>query len=56
MQTIDTSVEQPKISYIDWAQDRDTRRKQLAEQYFFECQCNRCVEHTDKDYNFGRYE
>ena len=56
MRTIDSSVEQPTISYINWAQDRDTRRKLLAERYFFECKCKRCVNHEDKDFDFRRYE
>ena len=56
MRTIDTSVEQPTMTYISRTKDRDTRRQQLAERYFFECQCKRCVDHTDKDFDFAHYQ
>ena len=56
MRTIDTSVEQPTISYVNWTKNRDTRRKLLAEHYIFECQCKRCAEHQDKDFDFNRYQ
>lgn len=55
MRTIDTSVEQPTICYIITAQHRDRRRKELAQKYFFECQCKRCVDFEDRELDFARY-
>src|SRR5579871_4331706 len=36
------SGEQITISYIDNTYKRATRRRQLREQYFFECHCEGC--------------
>lgn len=39
--------EQVFISYIDATNPRDIRRKELAERFFFHCQCSKCLLGTD---------
>ncbi|XP_058059609.1 histone-lysine N-methyltransferase SMYD3 [Anopheles bellator] len=36
------------ISYIDLLEPPDTRREQLAERYYFHCDCDRCEDEQDR--------
>ena len=57
MRTIDTSVEQPTVTYIpELGQNRETRRQTLEEYYYFKCECKRCRDHEDKDLDLNRYQ
>lgn len=45
--------EQVLISYVDSTQSRDLRRAELCQRYFFQCQCDKCI-NNDSPYQTFR--
>lgn len=45
----DSEKEPPRISYLDWKLPKKERQSRLLEQYYFLCDCYRCVHSTTDD-------